>query len=229
VICRRTADRLKTRCAGLLELGPITEEGYSSQHDIYLHRTVQDFLERSHIWPIIVGFVSDAEFHPAISMLQSCIRTLRCQVPNNNFAPPKITWRTIQVAMIYAGMADAYSGNRVENILDELDLIMSTQQKKYDITMLHWSTERALQGCNPNYETGCSFLSFPIEYGVSSYVRAKLYQDPMVFNRKLGRPLLDYAVCPSRSILNVPNPPQIVAFLLDYGASPNEGFRDTTP
>ena len=79
------------------------------------------------------------------------------------------------------------------------------------------------------YESCSSFISFAIEYGIASYVRSKVYQDPRIIRRKRGRPLLDYGVTPNPAISNIPHRPDLVNLLSEYGASPNEEFRGTTP
>ncbi|KAF4633368.1 hypothetical protein G7Y89_g4751 [Cudoniella acicularis] len=228
ILCRRTEDRLKTRCAGLLELGT-SSGGYWRQNVIYMHRTVRDFLEGPEMWAKLLRDTSSSGFHPAICLLQSSIMCLKIQLERSSSMPSREVWRLIQLAMIYGRMANAQLGNQLERLLDELDATASKLQNKYDPYGFHWSTERNLQGSNVDYESCSSFLSFAIEYGISSYVRSKVYQDPTVISRKRGRPLLHYAVCPNRTISNIPHRPELVNLLLDYGSSPNEVFKDITP
>lgn len=219
---RRTEDRLKTRCAGLLELG-------THQNVSYMHRTVRDFLEHPDIWEKLLRHTSGSGFHPAICLLQSVIMNVKIQLNRSKLSPSRADWRLIQLAMIYGFMADAQPGTQLERLLDELDTTVSKHQKEYDPYEFHWCTERVLQGRNVEYESHSSFLSFAIEYGISSYARSKIYKDPTIIRKKRGRPLLDYAVCPNRVISNIPHRPELANLFLDYGASPDEVFRDTTP
>jgi hypothetical protein len=230
--CQRMADRLKTRCAGFLELGGAADEGVSHQYVLYMHRTVRDFLESPEVWSKLLGHTSKSEFHPAISLLQSSILNIKTQLNSGGiweYVSGEF-WRRVQLAMKYGCMADGQPGNLLERLLDELDLTVSKHQRECDHhSIFHWSTEKNLQGEKVDYESESTFVSFAIEYGISSYVRAKLYRDPSVIGRKRGRPLLDYAVCPNKVISNIPHRPQIVDLLLNYGGSPNEEFNGTTP
>lgn len=111
-IAQSMADKLKTRCAGLLELGEIASEETDNAKDqldrrnkysirsplqvvVYIHRTAKDFLDKPDTWATIVSHTSDSNFDPAASLafssiaLLSAIDTLRILAPN----PPCLAFK----------------------------------------------------------------------------------------------------------------------------------------
>lgn len=91
--CRRTADRITSRCGGLLEV----HDGGRPRHHItpnmkisYLHRTVKDCLEKWENQKILKDWTGGSgtnAYNPNVAILKSYILQLKCikEGSRNNF------------------------------------------------------------------------------------------------------------------------------------------------
>jgi hypothetical protein len=71
---------------------------------------------------------------------------VKMQNERDNLTRSNEVWRRIQLAMIYGSIVSVPE-DRIERLLDELDVTVSNTQSRHDPYGLHWSTERNLQGC----------------------------------------------------------------------------------
>ena len=77
ITCQNMEDRMKVRCAGLLEVSgsvatlhsirsPKADRGVQ-----FLHRTVRDYWEKPEVWSMVLSKTNDPDFSPEISLLKS--------------------------------------------------------------------------------------------------------------------------------------------------------------
>ena len=163
-LCRQTENRLKSRCMGLLEVSGAHRK-LSGNHSVsYIHRTFRDFLERPQVRIMIRDCIEDENFSTTLSLIQSYIFYLQLTLANVITSPPLGVWQSVQLSMIYASMTEANCIDQLCLLLDQLDSIMANNQKKYDGSDLHWSTERVLHGNGIDFSgrENDTFLSFCI-------------------------------------------------------------------
>lgn len=73
-------------------------------------------------------------------------------------------------------------------------------------------------------------LSVAIQYGLLTYVREKLAEDPTsVKSRKSERSLLTHAIAPAKNTRFFRFNVELVAMLLQHGADPNQRFMGRSP
>ena len=237
------ADRLKTRCVGLLELGePVKEpamEDFSSWASFpmksvtYMHRTVRDFLEREEIWRMILGQTSTMDFSAGSRLLSSSIVWAKLQTETQRPEWPRQRllsndrWAVILHTVLQAYFEDIRTSNPHSTALDQLDQITQLQYRSIYVSDVHWG--KNLPFTYPTIpserERGeDSIISIAIEFGLHSYVRCKILKDPKIISDKSGRPLLHYAVCPFPSGIEYKTRTSIVKLLLEHGADPNESY-----
>ncbi|KAH7237239.1 hypothetical protein B0J15DRAFT_431084 [Fusarium solani] len=230
-LCRKTDNRLKSRCMGLLEVNGAHRKPYENHTVSYIHRTLRDFLERPDVRVMIQDAIKDDRFSPSLSLARSYVFQIQLALPHFKTSPSPGVWQSTQVAMRYASITERKHTSQVESILHQLDLMMGEHQKKYDTSDYHWSTESLLHGSDESRSDreDDTFLSFCIQRGVYNYVRSILQQNDGLANGKKGRPLLDYAVS---SLIDEPHNDtrcRMCKLLLEHGASPNEIHKDVSP
>ncbi|RMJ07602.1 hypothetical protein CDV36_012796 [Fusarium kuroshium] len=230
-MCRKTDNRLKSRCMGLLEVNGAHRKPYELHTVSYIHRTLRDFLERPDIRLMIQGAINEDQFSPSLSLARSYIFQIRLSLPLFTTSPPPGIWQSTQIAMKYASITEGKHISQVQSLLHQLDSMMGEHQKKYDTSDYHWSTESWLHRDDENGEgrEDDTFLSFCIQKGAYNYVRSILQQNTGLVHEKKGRPLLDYAVS---SLIDEPNDNtrcRMCKLLLEHGASPNENHKDVSP
>ena len=193
-------DRLRNRCSDLLVVDD-EHPMFLNEHSVdFLHRTVRDFLRD---YDLKAHLPTDS-FQPLVSLSRICLGLLKA-VPVDNF-------RDISTVNIIIGLTDEllYYAREAEircsadqykpmiSILDEVDKVNSLHARG---VRNHWTHAR--DSPRPNgldkYEEGgnCNFLALTVQSHLVEYVRTKLQASPERL-RKLGRPLLDYALRPRR-------------------------------
>jgi hypothetical protein len=232
--CEIMADRLKCRCAGLLEIqefdpaapGSMTRNISSTiradSKVQYLHRTVKDYLEKPDIWNSILVHTSGSGFDANSRMLSSCVLQLKTSMISND---KYRLWRMALDAMSYAYQADTQLGISNAELLDQLDIAMSTLYKTPQGG--HWSSN------SPNKLSGyitetwnSNMLSFAVQFGLAAYVKEKLAEDIKHGTRKKGRPLVAYALCPLPLVEDYPANAKVVEMLRHY-CPKNVLYNDT--
>jgi hypothetical protein len=118
----------------------------------------------------------------------------------------------------------------VAKLLDELDRVNLQHTATLGFAV-HWAGFRAMPmltfGDYYFVEDGTiTFLSVAIQTKLVFYVKEKLDEDPNLIKRKLGRPLLDYALRPNMVSFKLPSYDsrpdlKMVLLLLEHGADPN--------
>lgn len=244
--------RLRSRCAGLLELRSRKEgRGRTLDGDfevVYLHKTVAEFLERDDVWSEIEGFTKGKGFDPHVSLLQSLVMRIKCievDPPRPHYEhfseqPLHDLWRLVSTAMDFARFAETSTGTAARKLLDELDKAMSSHFRLVQSTSAEpiWRSDRLTSWCD-TYEEDYNrpvpwhdnFLAFTVRHGLTLYVQSKIRQLGKGCIQKEGRPLLDYACRPEPSYGGWSETirPDIVATLLQNGADPNQKFNCFSP
>jgi hypothetical protein len=252
---RHIACMLKTRCAGLLELGEGTtlDQGVGkdtpldSRQDcwsplqpvVYLHRTARDFLEEGENWDTIVQHNTDKSFHPCTALLRSSVGFLKLVNDFESPLPCKAyledwsgrapesdrKWSAIFQGLLYAYWIDLETGDAQETLLDELNQIATSQHTSCSSLDEHWSSHSPLNLKGQHVGWQDSFISNAIQYGLYSYVSRKLAKDPDLIKKKRGMPLLDYGIYLAPSNIEFETRTKIVTLLLEHGALPNKSFK----
>ncbi|KAF2727130.1 hypothetical protein EJ04DRAFT_582254 [Polyplosphaeria fusca] len=245
---KEVAGRLRSRCAGLLEL----HYSHYSYSDIeasidggyygsvtYLHRSVADWLRKDHIWSQMLEATKNTDFDPTVAVMRSLVMQLKCM---SKIDLPAKTW--VRENMAFARFAESTTGNSQNAILDEMDRVMAVHYEMdrngFSSGLSEVASKQSTHWCEvisfkpiESVSKPChgTFLAFAIYHGLVGYTRAKVEQAGGALPKKSGRPLLDYACHPALELKgheHVVNP-ALVEYLLASGADPNEKFDGFSP
>jgi hypothetical protein len=248
------ADRLKTRCAGLLEIGEVVGDVVDSSSDnrldqsdrysirsplqvvVYIHRTAKDFLDRPDVWNTILSHTSKEKFDPCTALFRANVAFLKgldnlTQIPRClAFKPGRKfdmnpEWVLVYRTILYGALVNE---NDAIELFEELDQIMAERHKFCRAWTEHWIDHSPLAHTTDITHRENSSLSLAIEGGLFFYVKHRLKQQFDIAHRKAGRPLLEYAVDSRHIRLVLPSRVKIVSLLLQHGCSPNSYFRGGT-
>lgn len=221
-LCSEMEDRLKSRCAGLLEVSG-DRSNVTELEVKFLHRTVHDFLKLPEIEGMLVAR-SGAAFDPYERILKACLLWLQQVTVSSADDSFFEVLRIVRRSLIYARQSNQLTRSSNLLLLDELDKSvlyhwMSVPRFSQGIdqrtTGLHWADDRNHRPAAE--DTHDNFISLTVEYGLTEYVREKLTQDHQVLQKKSGRPLLHYLVgngdCRQPEV-------EMAKVLLQHGADP---------
>ena len=218
--CKEVENRLKGQCAGLLETPTSSTELLPMRTVQYLHRTVQEYLERPSVWEGIASRTVGTDFNPNISMLRSCVVQLQA-TPTGQIT--KSFWRLVLAALLHAYHAESSDTDRTHiKLLDELNRTVSSHMNNTQVKQEEeWENEWSL---HLQHQLRISFLNVAVQFGLHGYVRAKLDQGFDETETSSGQKFLSYAVNPRPIAYRYPLSAQMVALLLEHGrtrADPN--------
>ena len=238
-----TERRLRSRCAGLLELrtrDKSQQEGTSQveQRDrkdvVYLHRTVADFLYKREVWNELISHAEGLDFHASRAVLQSLV--MEVKTANLGRQPPvdrKVPWKLVSDALLFARLTEANTQTSSRKLLDELDRAMTTYFP--DVTGKWKGGEYKGASWCDTYEEDYhrpapwhdNFISLNVRFGLTLYVVDTIRKEGRRCLVKRGRPLLDYACGPelSHRLWSTYSDPNLVQTLLLNGADPNAKFN----
>ncbi|KAK7192065.1 small s protein [Paraphaeosphaeria sporulosa] len=135
--------RLRSRCAGLVELSSVfsmhgKERPYDGSHKQrfdfiwvdrrvdYLHRSVADWIQKKHIWDEISAHTAHTSFEPSVSVLQSLVVQMKCfpvaEVDRDRFLLMQRTH--VNAALTFAKQAERSTGQAQVALLNELNNVM---------------------------------------------------------------------------------------------------------
>jgi hypothetical protein len=234
--CNTTEDRLKTSCAGLLEVQGATDGDFGvSRIDIakpngkvqYLHRTVKDYLEQPHVWQSITEKTEKSQFDPHLQLLKSCVLQVKTSHVEAQAAIPDYLWCCMALGLEYSRHAELKVNHEYIPLLDQLDHLMSNLLRPRESSYPgHWARFYR-PGDERPFEWDDTTAALAVEYGLYSYLSFKFRQSGPF--DKAGRPLLDYAVSPNPRKQRYGICQDVVSILLRYGADPNKRYNLTTP
>ena len=223
-ICSEMRGRLKSRCAGLLEVSG-DESNVTELEVKFLHRTVYDFLKLPEIESML-AVRSGATFDPYECLLKACVLWLKQVTVSRADDSFLEVLRVVRASLIHARQSNRLTVSPNLLILDELDKTvlhhwMSVPRISEGIdqrtTGLHWADDQNHRAAAAEL-THDNFISLAVEYGLTEYVREKLTQDDQILQKKAGRPLLYYLLgngdCLEPEV-------KMAKVLLQHGADPN--------
>lgn len=246
----QVAGRLRSRCAGLLEI-QLRDDRYPQSANVedyyppvpcveYLHKSVADFLGRGDIRADILQYTRGTDFNAEISLLQAAVQRVRGS--KSDLVKGDHLWSSLKRAMIYARGAENSTKSGSTQLLDELDTCM-TEHFRSIVPPEIPDELKSDNGCQMTSWYDCiafhivrqfespdqgTFMSFVIEEGLALYVQTKLTQIGRQGIRKRGRPLLHYAcdVGTARYHSDQMARVKIVQCLLKYGADTMERWGE---
>lgn len=236
--------RLRSRCAGLIELRPISDEPGGEPEVQYLHRTVADWLRKDQVWDKIIDSTRGTEFNPHDSIIVSLLLQLKSselndQISKNDF-PLVDQWLLVRALMVMVSSLKKTLGkDEPIEILDELDRVMTVHFRKARVLFQDYFHPKWENW----YRTGAgslrshidTFLAFAIEVDLDHYVRTKIDANGGTIPKINGRPLLHSLVGAytgprmGTSGKITATKASIAEYLLKHGANPNEKFDGISP
>lgn len=239
--CETMSDRLKVRCAGLLEVqGPESGQidisgviGFGHSPKVqYLHRTVRDYFEKPEVWNRMVAHTSGTNFNPYTSLFGSHIVQLKLLGTSDSHSMTSLRHKA-SLALEHAAHTDFVTGRPNTALLNEFDRTMARHLEEWSKENgVHWANHNELGfGSLPSTRIHNSFLSIAVRYNLCAYVKQKLLQEHQPIESLTGRSLLDFAVNPVflTTMQSYPVSPKVVALLLQYGAEPNKTSNGRSP
>lgn len=210
----------------------------------YLHRTVQDLLERADNWEKFTA-TTGKSFSPNEALCTSFI--LQLKVLHPRYIMPHSFWQIVAFCVEHYARAERESGTTQVQVLDELDsaaTAWSQLQGPFGHTFVHffWRTEACAKyhwtstlvtswSRSVGGPAASTFLAFAVRCQLYSYVQAKLSNG----SSEMASSLLYTAV--NDYWINLQNAPscqltrpnvKLIELLLAHGADTNALFRGTS-
>lgn len=224
--------RLKSRCAGLLEVVSTT------QHVQFMHHTTKEFMSRDDIWDwdCVFGHDIDADvFNPSLALLSGYIRYLKLD--------PSEPGMQSLIAASHIHAADEKSQDKASYVLlvDELDRVCGPICEvlgiRSSVGFVHGNPLFALvrpeqwyllldpNRCNwpPRVD---NFLSYAAWRGLATYLDEKLKGQDISLRKTIAESLLSSVMTTWEDRARLASPleimqPPVLEVLLRHGASPN--------
>lgn len=233
--CANWRLQLQARCGDLLLVRTNdSEDAFFNQSVDFLHRTVRDFLRDNHHTALHSQVSKD--FCSKKTLCRMLLALLKCY-PVENFRRSSNGLFTLVDEILYYAYELEQLGQSTSQfpLLDEIDRVMSIHAEEERV---HWTHGRDSPS-NTTYvrwiERGhCSYLGLAAQARLRHYVEYALDREPTQITKK-GRPLLDYALRPTRvtpgdlpyyrerDVAGIET--DLVASLLFRGADPNERIQ----
>jgi hypothetical protein len=196
--CARWRLQLHARCGDLLLVRTDdTEDGFFKHSIDFLHRTVRDFLRDNHHTALHGQTAKD--FCSKRTLCRMLLALLKCY-PVESFRRSSNGLFTLVDEILYYAYELEQLGHAPSQfaLLYEIDRVMTIHAKE---ERTHWTNGRD-PPTNTTYvqwiERGhCSYLGLVTQARLRYYVEYALDRDPNQLAKK-GRPLLDYALRPTR-------------------------------
>ncbi|KAH7370331.1 hypothetical protein BKA65DRAFT_471547 [Rhexocercosporidium sp. MPI-PUGE-AT-0058] len=244
---------LKSKCAGLLEVSEISENlesdplsnvanygnqelelaslGDAGPNVTFLHRTVQDFLNRPDIQTFLKSWQVE-EFNATDCLLRAYILSLKMATLDDDYDFGLIS-RRAKDALVIAHRARKTSFGLDNQLLSDLDEIVTDHWLQIPVTNnevgrskgQHWADWVDKEGYKKTEKDHVDFVGLAISHGLHELVAAKIEEDDKQVERKRGHPYLDYVFHYKHGI---PGQLDMISVLLKGGANPNQRFRDHT-
>lgn len=227
--CDTMSDRLKSRCAGLLEIRGTHQESSNMGTVQYMHRTVKDFLELPGTLSFLLSATDGTNFRLYESLLMSIL--LRHRLVPKKYIGPDLFATAKQVIMsaqeAYRAVGDPHDALRL--LLNTLNTTLTAEYNEKELVRgsggpPHWSGLVDFEQHPKQWPD--SFTSAAVQYGLLPYVEDQLDRRKEILLQKQGRPLLDAAVCVQQSTIRVglSETREMASLLLQAGADPNQNL-----
>ena len=207
--------RLKSRCAGLLEVQVTGRElsGYVQ----YLHLTVREYLEKPDVWTRLLELTKSSGFDASVSLFRS--KLLMLKVINS----PEDIRRHAEGIIPIALQAEESTGKAQTALLRALATTVSQLTAGY--SLCHRFIEGGLPcDCCPD-----SILTFAVRNGLTLFVRDSIRRCRGLKQSYGERSLLDYATWYQPGMKSADAQPSMVAMLFGEGLRPNDASHGSTP
>ncbi|KAH9218158.1 hypothetical protein DL95DRAFT_521685 [Leptodontidium sp. 2 PMI_412] len=216
------AARLKSRCAGLLEVSQEVDRECGPNVS-FLHRPVKDFLSMPDTQRLLKRWAPQ-DFDVPNCLLKACILSLRTATANVNDGDFGPIYYSAQKALTIAHRARNSSHGLNNQLVDALDETVTGYWNLIPISNKdqHWADWRARR--KPRKERR-DFLIEAIAHGLVEYVAAKLLENDQQIVWKTGRPYLEYAL---RRNHDIAGQLEMTIVLLGGGANPNKMYDGHT-
>ncbi|KAF2873771.1 hypothetical protein BDV95DRAFT_353084 [Massariosphaeria phaeospora] len=144
-ICAEVEGKLRSRCAGLVELRP--RPGFSSAGTLslesvrdlnivqygpevgYLHRSVADYMENEEAWAVITNSTRGSDFDPNVALLRSSVmkikRSYTSEFTDLFVIPFGLPLVVVRNTVWFAQASEKSTAAAQEELLDEVDMVMS--------------------------------------------------------------------------------------------------------
>jgi hypothetical protein len=241
--CETLRIKVKTRCRDLITVQyDGAEQSFLRWSVDFLHRTVRDFLRKNYQSELYKQ--APAGFNERVALCSMMVTLLR-SYPISDFQTDfNVLIGFVDEFLYYAYELELFDLAETQfPLLDEIDYFMTDFAFRGNIAG-HWTGARTV--LEPTkyqryHDHRSNFLSLAVQARLRHYVAHVLDKDPQQL-RKLGRPLLDYALRPKRvtpimlpyhadrEIMSIDV--DLISTLLAKGADPNERIRifdDYTP
>lgn len=253
--CALAERRIRSFCGGLLEItGPEMEfelpEVYemsdidkellaqslyrakSAQSIQFLHQTVKEFLRREENWAICLPTIDVAASKMQAFIALTAISLAKLKIE----APASGPWLFILDDLVHYAREVKGNSDAIVNLLDETDAVMRGQLMEFKSWDVGKDRRYKLAGYRENWvdqywkersipffsEWHDNFFSFAVDQNLILYVEEKMKADRP---KKLGRPLLHYAIKRRPDHVCPPMSPRMVELLLQNGEDPNRSFE----
>ena len=240
----KTQGRLRSRCAGLLDITPLrTAKLPRTEIKVnYLHRTVADWLAKESIWRQITAETSNQLFFPSVTMSQSCLMILKRSYAGGMTemteleSRPHMSFCTFRARtlMWFAGESEILTGRPQTLLLNECDRVMNHvftasvsssnpfYDTKKDNSWYYDILEININRVSPKH----NFLGVTIRFGLKLYVGEIINSNGGALPEKKGAPLLYYCFTEIRDSMSYDSNVSLetVELLLEHGADPNERY-----
>lgn len=235
----KSTHRLKSMCAGLLEIGkPMNHRGPEPSEEggiqtvKFIHRTATEFIAQYLLATFgTAGSISNC---PHEDLLAGYVARLK-------YAPHALGETSIDeavmAAMKCANAAESYRVGSQVDLLDELDRTMATinlqflgnircERDRRRLEGIHWTSSLGSGFNTEGYNSAVidkDFASLAVEASLTKFMKHKLENKEYSVMSKGGMPLLKFAVCNDKEQwLQTPSHPDMVKLLLAHGADLNK-------
>lgn len=246
--CTKIRRRLKSQ-GGLLE----TEGTYPWDKVRFMHLTAKEFLLRADVQHILTTDISSARLDPSVALLAGCLLHIKCLDVSVEPITSMRLWENIKDGLYYAAHAERSIGVPQTALLDcmnetvlhiwkttcestyyELAFEVAYENKGPKSARCHWADAEPQECGGKNYAWKDDFMSLAVQANLTLYIQEKFQAGYRISDKK-GRPMLAYAIVPTRlstmmqydqgrgcdtlgaNYSNV----STIKLLLDHGADPN--------
>ncbi|KAI9795146.1 MAG: hypothetical protein M1816_000168 [Peltula sp. TS41687] len=234
--------KLKKRCRDLIKVNfDHSEISFFKYKVDFLHRTVRDFLRDNHQTELCKQ--TSQAFDAKVSLCRMMLALLkRLPVGSKFWDKFYLIFNLVHDCMCYEYYLENCDNPQPQfALLDEVDRVGTLYGKPGRIPLTHepdltTHERRGLDASNKTITSRpSSFVALAVEAHLRLYVEHKLTSDPSLLAPRAGRPLLDYALRPRKSMpaatpyrsqdeyLFIDN--EMVTTLLNRGADPNQKIK----
>jgi hypothetical protein len=136
--CRAIEGRVRSRCCGLVEIWqdwsiPDSSTRITNARVSFLHRTVAEFLRKSHVSKEVIQSMVDKDFDPSISLAKCFLADIKTgdNIKSMDFIRGS-SWNSMQRCLNCCRFTTPSTSEQLMHIVDDLDKTMSRRWKSID-------------------------------------------------------------------------------------------------